>query len=69
MPTIVFHGDQDHTVNPRNGDQVIAQARGAAAIDLQATATAQQGQAAGGRMPTAAPPMPTRQVRPCSSNG
>ena len=49
VPTIVFHGDQDRTVNPRNGDQVIAQARGAAAIDLQATATAQQGQAAGGR--------------------
>ena len=31
VPTIVFHGDQDRTVNPRNGDQVIAQARGAAA--------------------------------------
>ena len=49
VPTIVFHGDQDRTVNPRNGDQVIAQARGAATDDLQATATAQQGQAAGGR--------------------
>ena len=49
VPTIVFHGDQDRTVNPRNGDQVIAQARGAATDGLQATATAQQGQAAGGR--------------------
>ena len=49
VPTIVFHGDQDRTVNPRNGDQVIAQARGAAAGGLQATATSQQGQAAGGR--------------------
>ena len=49
VPTIVFHGDQDHTVNPRNGDQAIAQARGAATNGLQATATAQQGQAAGGR--------------------
>ncbi len=26
VPTIVFHGDQDGTVHPRNGDQVIAQA-------------------------------------------
>ena len=49
VPTIVFHGDQDRTVHPRNGDQVIAQARGAASLELQATATAQQGQAPGGR--------------------
>ena len=49
VPTIVFHGDQDRTVNPRNGDQVIAQARGATTTDLQATATVQQGQAPGGR--------------------
>jgi len=26
VPTIVFHGDQDATVHPRNGDQVLAQA-------------------------------------------
>ncbi len=26
VPTIVFHGDRDTTVNPRNGEQVIAQA-------------------------------------------
>jgi poly(3-hydroxybutyrate) depolymerase len=25
VPTIVFHGDQDNTVHPRNGDHVIAQ--------------------------------------------
>ena len=49
VPTIVFHGDQDRTVNPRNGDQVIAQARSAATDGLQATAIAQQGQAPGGR--------------------
>ena len=49
VPTIVFHGDQDRTVNPRNGDQVIAQARGASATALQATATVQQGQVSGGR--------------------
>lgn len=54
VPTIVFHGDQDRTVNPRNGDQIIAQARAAADAGphlsgLQATATAQRGQAPGGR--------------------
>jgi poly(hydroxyalkanoate) depolymerase family esterase len=49
VPTIVFHGDQDRTVNPRNGDQVIAQARSAATNGLQATATTQQGQTVGGR--------------------
>ena len=49
VPTIVFHGDRDGTVNPRNGDQVIAQARAAAAGDLQATAAVQRGQVPGGR--------------------
>ncbi|RAI58653.1 extracellular catalytic domain type 1 short-chain-length polyhydroxyalkanoate depolymerase [Roseicella frigidaeris] len=29
VPTIVFHADRDHTVNPRNGDQVIAQSAAA----------------------------------------
>ena len=48
VPTIVFHGDRDGTVSPRNGDQVIAQARAAAAEDLQATAAVQRGQASGG---------------------
>jgi poly(hydroxyalkanoate) depolymerase family esterase len=27
IPTIVFHGDRDATVHPRNGDQVIAQSK------------------------------------------
>src|SRR5271166_79319 len=27
LPTIVFHGDRDNTVHPRNGDHVIAQKR------------------------------------------
>lgn len=33
VPTIVFHGDRDSTVNPVNGDQVIAQSK--ASADLQ----------------------------------
>ena len=44
MPTIVFHGDRDTTVNPVNGDQVIAQAK--AATDLRTTVS--RGQAPGG---------------------
>jgi poly(3-hydroxybutyrate) depolymerase len=35
VPTIVFHGDQDKTVHPRNGDQIIAQARAKPTTDLQ----------------------------------
>ncbi len=31
VPTIVFHGDQDRTVHPRNGEQVIEAALGGAA--------------------------------------
>lgn len=49
VPTIVFHGDQDGTVHPRNGDQVIAQARAGAPSGLQPTATVLRGQAPGGR--------------------
>ena len=44
VPTIVFHADKDHTVNPRNGDQVIAQS--AAAGDLRTEV--QRGQVPGG---------------------
>jgi poly(hydroxyalkanoate) depolymerase family esterase len=44
VPTIVFHGDRDTTVNPVNGDQVIAQSK--AGLDLRTTVS--RGQALGG---------------------
>ncbi len=44
VPTIVFHGDSDTTVHPRNGDHVIAQSKGTA----RAQSTVQRGQVAGG---------------------
>jgi poly(hydroxyalkanoate) depolymerase family esterase len=44
VPTIVFHGDQDTTVHVVNGEQVIAQAKGAA--DLRSLVT--EGTSAGG---------------------
>lgn len=44
LPTIVFHGDRDHTVSPVNGDQVIAQSKAAAELHL----TISLGQSAGG---------------------
>lgn len=37
LPTIVFHGDCDHTVNPVNGDQVIAQSKATAELHLTIT--------------------------------
>jgi poly(hydroxyalkanoate) depolymerase family esterase len=44
VPTIVFHGDRDTTVNPVNGNQVIAQAK--AGVDL--TRAVVSGQSRGG---------------------
>jgi poly(3-hydroxybutyrate) depolymerase len=32
VPTIVFHGDQDRTVHPRNGEQVITSVLGSTAL-------------------------------------
>jgi Esterase PHB depolymerase/Ribbon-Helix-Helix transcriptional regulator family len=46
IPTIVFHGDQDTTVHPRNGDHVIAESRAASMADLQKTV--QHGRVPGG---------------------
>lgn len=45
VPTIVFHGDQDTTVHPRNGEAVVAQSM-AYAAGLRSTV--QQGRASGG---------------------
>ena len=46
IPTIVFHGDQDGTVHPRNGHQVIAQSRATPMTDLRRTV--QHGRVRGG---------------------
>ncbi len=46
VPAIVFHGDQDTTVHARNGDQVIAQSRATAAMDL--STKVEHGRAPGG---------------------
>jgi poly(hydroxyalkanoate) depolymerase family esterase len=47
VPAIVFHGDQDTTVHPTNGDQVIAQLQEALATD--ARVTVEDGRVPGGR--------------------
>jgi len=47
VPTIVFHGDQDYTVNLRNGDAVIAQSK-ASASRLSLKMEIGQAQAPGG---------------------
>jgi len=44
VPTIVFHGDRDGTVHPRNGEQVLHQRAGEAG-----RATVRRGQVSGGR--------------------
>lgn len=46
VPTIVFHGDQDKTVHPRNGDQVIA------AVLESATGAGKDNAYAGGNLQT-----------------
>ena len=44
VPTIVFHGDRDTTVNPRNGDAVVAQSARIAALKTHT----EKGQVPGG---------------------
>jgi poly(hydroxyalkanoate) depolymerase family esterase len=44
VPTIVFHGDRDNTVNPINGDHVIAQSKSAAKLNSSVS----HGRSAGG---------------------
>jgi poly(hydroxyalkanoate) depolymerase family esterase len=46
VPTIVFHGDQDRTVHPRNGEQVLAAALGGVAAGAART---EQGTSSQGR--------------------
>ncbi|MBP8307525.1 MAG: PHB depolymerase family esterase [Burkholderiaceae bacterium] len=51
MPTIVFHGDRDQTVHPRNGEQVVAAALAAGASHEGGTspgARIEQGRSGGG---------------------
>jgi poly(hydroxyalkanoate) depolymerase family esterase len=43
VPVIVFHGDRDTTVHPRNGEQVILES-----VDSAATSSVEQGQVPGG---------------------
>jgi poly(hydroxyalkanoate) depolymerase family esterase len=47
VPTIVFHGDRDSTVHPRNGDWVIQQSRATPMADLRTTV--EHGRVRGGR--------------------
>jgi poly(hydroxyalkanoate) depolymerase family esterase len=48
VPTIVFHGDRDTTVHPRNGELVIAQAASGAGAGENPLASTQRGQVPGG---------------------
>ena len=52
VPTIVFHGDQDHTVGKGNGVEILQQATAALALEASespATPITQRGTASGGR--------------------
>ena len=52
VPTIAFHGDQDATVHPRNGQQVIDAVLAGVAPGAAAAAPAEQGTSASGRRHT-----------------
>ena len=48
IPTIVFHGDRDHTVNARNGAAVVDQATAARSDRLKLHTTVREGSASNG---------------------
>ncbi len=54
MPTIVFHGDRDTTVHPRNGELVIAQAVASTGTGEKPRVSTQRGQVPGGHAYTRA---------------
>jgi poly(hydroxyalkanoate) depolymerase family esterase len=47
VPTIVFHGDRDKTVNPSNGDQVIAQSKSGMPLGATVAAVTESGSGGG----------------------
>lgn len=49
VPTIVFHGDHDHTVHMRNGVEIVEQAIRGNSDETPLQASVRQGAAAGGR--------------------
>jgi poly(hydroxyalkanoate) depolymerase family esterase len=49
VPTIVFHGDSDHTVDARNGAAIVEQARRGYSDETSLKTSIRQGTAAGGR--------------------
>jgi poly(hydroxyalkanoate) depolymerase family esterase len=49
VPTIVFHGDCDHTVDPRNGTAIVEQATVGRSDESRLRASVREGTASGGR--------------------
>lgn len=49
IPIIVFHGDKDKTVHPRNGDQIVAQSLSGGTGRTAAQASTEQGRQPNGR--------------------
>ena len=64
IPTIVFHGDKDFTVNVSNGDAVVAQSKATTGCGRPSSAARRPA-----AMPTAAPSTPIPPARRCASNG
>jgi poly(3-hydroxybutyrate) depolymerase len=49
VPTIVFHGDRDHTVDARNGAEIVEQAIRGHSDEPRLQTSVRQGATAGGR--------------------